>query len=315
MIILLLFSITIITLIAENNFYTKNTNYTEKKTFSNEDILENSALENEKKSSEQEKTRTYPKNSDKTNEFLKSADDLEKKSPEPSEEELNKIINERKEQVKNNSKSIEDNSIQEIPEIISLTLAQIISENKLDNKNFSLETYEEKTWSSTALGCPKNGMMYAQVITEGYILRVLNHGEIEQYNADTNGNFINCSEINKSNLGSDFNFVKKYNLFETEKISLYINNNNNLVSSIEDKEEISIIIDRLDIEIEVETTDKCEANYKLVFEKKSPNTEMFVYCQNNPYYVEIEQSISAGKSILGIVEKILTTMEFPGMPQ
>ena len=69
------------------------------------------------------------------------------------------------------------------------------------------------------------------------------------------------------------------------------------------------------IEIEVETSDKCEANYKLVFEKISSDIEMLVYCQNNPYYVEVEQSLNAGKSILSVVEKILTNMEFPGMPQ
>ena len=42
---------------------------------------------------------------------------------------------------------------------------------------------------------------------------------------------------------------------------------------------------------------------------------MLVYCQNNPYYVEVEQSLNAGKSILSVVEKILTNMEFPGIPQ
>ena len=168
---------------------------------------------------------------------------------------------------------------------------------------------------STALGCPKNGMMYAQVITEGYILNVTNYGETEQYNTDSNGNYINCSEINQSNLNSDFNFVKKYNLEETEKITLFTNKNNKLVSSIENKEELISIIDSLNKEIEVKTSDKCEANYKLVFEKISSSIEMLVYCQNNPYYVEVEQSLNAGESILSVVEKILTNMEFPGMPQ
>ena len=102
---------------------------------------------------------------------------------------------------------------------------------------------------------------------------------------------------------------------ETEKITLFTNKNNKLVSSIENKEELLSIIDSLNIEIEVKTSDKCEANYKLVFEKISSDIEMLVYCQNNPYYVEVEQSLNAGKSILSVVEKILTNMEFPGMPQ
>ena len=312
---MLLFSTTIITLIIENNFYTKDNNHTNKSLISSTEIIEISNPEkNKEKVESPEKVELENKSSD-IEKISTTNEELEKKSSQISEEELKKIVNQRTEQVKNNSKSIEENVSEEIPEIISLVLAKIIADYKLDNQNFSLESYEEKTWSSTALGCPKNGMMYAQVITEGYILKVTNYGELEQYNTDSSGNYINCSEISQSNINSDFNFVKKYNLEETEKITLFTKKNNKLVSSIENKEELLSIIDSLNIEIEVETSDKCEANYKLVFEKISSDIEMLVYCQNNPYYVEVEQSLNAGKSILSVVEKILTNMEFPGMPQ
>jgi len=312
---LLLFSTTIITLIIENNFYTKDNNHTNKSLISSTEIIEISNPEkNKEKVESPEKVELENKSSD-IEKISTTNEELEKKSSQISEEELKKIVNQRTEQVKNNSKSIQENVSEEIPEIISLVLAKIIADYKLDNQNFSLESYEEKTWSSTALGCPKNGMMYAQVITEGYILKVTNYGELEQYNTDSSGNYINCSEISQSNINSDFNFVKKYNLEETEKITLFTKKNNKLVSSIENKEELLSIIDSLNIEIEVETSDKCEANYKLVFEKISSDIEMLVYCQNNPYYVEVEQSLNAGKSILSVVEKILTNMEFPGMPQ
>ena len=312
---MLLFSTTIITLVIENNFYTKDNNHTNKSLISGTEIVEISNPEKNKEKVESPE-KVEPENKSPDIEKISTTnEELEKKSSQISEKELIKIINERTEQVKNNSKSIEENVSEEVPEIVSLVLAKIISDYKLDNQNFSLESYEEKTWGSTALGCPKNGMTYAQVITEGYILNVTNYGETEQYNADSNGNYINCSEINQSNLNSDFNFVKKYNLEKTEKITLFTNKNNKLVSSIENKEELLSIIDSLNIEIEVKTSDKCEANYKLVFEKISSDIEMLVYCQNNPYYVEVEQSLNAGKSILSVVEKILTNMEFPGMPQ
>jgi len=312
---LLLFSTTIITLIIENNFYTKDNNHTNKSLISSTEIIEISNPEKNKEKVESPKKLELENKSSDIEKISTTNEELEKKSSQISEEELKKIVNQRTEQVKNNSKSIQENVSEEIPEIISLVLAKIIADYKLDNQNFSLESYEEKTWSSTALGCPKNGMMYAQVITEGYILKVTNYGELEQYNTDSSGNYINCSEISQSNINSDFNFVKKYNLEETKKITLFTKKNNKLVSSIENKEELLSIIDSLNIEIEVETSDKCEANYKLVFEKISSDIEMLVYCQNNPYYVEVEQSLNAGKSILSVVEKILTNMEFPGMPQ
>jgi len=312
---LLLFSTTIISLIIENNFYTKDNDDTNKSLISSTEIIEISNPEKNKEKVESPKKVELENKSSDIEKISTTNEELEKKSSQISEEELKKIVNQRTEQVKNNSKSIQENVSEEIPEIISLVLAKIIADYKLDNQNFSLESYEEKTWSSTALGCPKNGMMYAQVITEGYILKVTNYGELEQYNTDSSGNYINCSEISQSNINSDFNFVKKYNLEETKKITLFTKKNNKLVSSIENKEELLSIIDSLNIEIEVETSDKCEANYKLVFEKISSDIEMLVYCQNNPYYVEVEQSLNAGKSILSVVEKILTNMEFPGMPQ
>ena len=312
---MLLFSTTIISLIIENNFYTKDNNDSNKSLISSTEIIEISNPEKNKEKVESPKKVELENKSSDIEKISTTNEELEKKSSQISEEELKKIVNQRTEQVKNNSKSIQENVSEEIPEIISLVLAKIIADYKLDNQNFSLESYEEKTWSSTALGCPKNGMMYAQVITEGYILKVTNYGELEQYNTDSSGNYINCSEISQSNINSDFNFVKKYNLEETKKITLFTKKNNKLVSSIENKEELLSIIDSLNIEIEVETSDKCEANYKLVFEKISSDIEMLVYCQNNPYYVEVEQSLNAGKSILSVVEKILTNMEFPGMPQ
>ena len=253
---MLLFSTTIISLIIENNFYTKDNDDTNKSLISSTEIIEISNPEkNKEKVESPEKVELENKSSD-IEKISTTNEESEKKSSQISEEELKKIVNQRTEQVKNNSKSIEENVSEEIPEIISLVLAKIISDYKLDNQNFSLESYEEKTWGSTALGCPKNGMMYAQVITEGYILKVTNYGELEQYNTDISGNYINCSEISQSNINSDFNFVKKYNLEETEKITLFTNKNNKLVSSIENKEELVSIIDSLNIEIEVETSYK-----------------------------------------------------------
>ena len=197
---MLLFSTTIISLIIENNFYTKDNDDTNKSLISSTEIIEISNPEkNKEKVESPEKVELENKSSD-IEKISTTNEELEKKSSQISEKELKKIVNQRTEQVKNNSKSIEENVSEEIPEIISLVLAKIISDYKLDNQNFSLESYEEKTWGSTALGCPKNGMMYAQVITEGYILKVTNYGELEQYNTDSSGNYINCSEISQSNI-------------------------------------------------------------------------------------------------------------------
>ena len=107
-------------------------------------------------------------------------------------------------QEKENSKPVSDNKTKEIHKTIALIIAQIISDKKIDSQKILLQSYEEKTWGSTALGCPKNGMMYAQVETDGYSLTVSNDGKTEKYHSDKSGNYINCTEIKESNLKSDF---------------------------------------------------------------------------------------------------------------
>ena len=107
-------------------------------------------------------------------------------------------------QEKENSKPVSDNKTKEIPKTIALIISQIISDKKINSQKFLLQSYEEKTWGSTALGCPKNGMMYAQVETDGYSLTVSNDGKTEKYHSDKSGNYINCTEIKESNLKSDF---------------------------------------------------------------------------------------------------------------
>ncbi len=40
----------------------------------------------------------------------------------------------------------------------------------MDEGDFKLESSEEVSWSDASLGCPKEGMGYAQVITPGFKL-------------------------------------------------------------------------------------------------------------------------------------------------
>jgi len=47
-------------------------------------------------------------------------------------------------------------------------------------------------WSNAALGCPKPGMMYAQVITPGYLVKAEVNGEIQQVHMNDRGHGIVC---------------------------------------------------------------------------------------------------------------------------
>ena len=99
---------------------------------------------------------------------------------------------------KENNKS--DKYLDKTPDIINVILAKIISDENIDNNNLILDSFEEVTWNSSALGCPVNGVFYAQVMTDGYKLNLLKNNEIEEYHSDLRSNYINCTKIRKSNI-------------------------------------------------------------------------------------------------------------------
>ena len=51
---------------------------------------------------------------------------------------------------------------------------------------------EPRDWPDSSLGCPQPDMLYAQVITPGYLIMVEVAGEEIEYHADERGNVIRC---------------------------------------------------------------------------------------------------------------------------
>lgn len=67
-------------------------------------------------------------------------------------------------------------------------------------EDISLVSVEETQWNDSSLGCPKEGMFYAQVITPGYkIILSYNHPLAEfqktyTYHTDMKGNYVSCDK-------------------------------------------------------------------------------------------------------------------------
>jgi len=56
----------------------------------------------------------------------------------------------------------------------------------------SLVKAEEVTWPDASLGCPQEGMMYAQVETDGFIVGLEANDNLFEYHTDTRGNVVLC---------------------------------------------------------------------------------------------------------------------------
>jgi len=122
----------------------------------------------------------------------------------------------------------------EIPEIIALVMSQIISSKNILSSEIDFIKFEEKVWNSSALGCPVEGMMYAQVQVKGYKIHYLINNSENIIHSDYDGRFINCTEIEQKNMTSNYNFSEIFNLQNTNLIilELAIEIVNSSVSSI-----------------------------------------------------------------------------------
>lgn len=81
-------------------------------------------------------------------------------------------------------------------ELIALVKEDLAEREGVDVDEIGHPSVEKKTWSDTSLGCPEEGMMYAEVLTPGYqiILSIGGPASIEQfdYRTDMMGNFKLC---------------------------------------------------------------------------------------------------------------------------
>ena len=202
----------------------------------------------------------------------------------------------------------------ETPVIIAMTMAKIMSEKNLLNSNFILNGYEEKNWETSSMGCPKNGLFYQSKQTSGYILESIINSEIIFYHMNNEGEYINCTEINLYNNQSNLNFVEKFKLNQTKAIVLSIREDNKTLAVIDEKEEVTKIINSLNVNILNEKVEDCEALYDLTFLKTKENIVLNVFCTSNRYYVYNNEPFYGAELFINVLEPILSNISFPGLP-
>ena len=58
-----------------------------------------------------------------------------------------------------------------------------------------LVSVEAVDWSDTSLGCPQPGMMYAQVITPGFLIELEAMGQTYEYHTDEDSSAVLCQKV------------------------------------------------------------------------------------------------------------------------
>lgn len=57
-----------------------------------------------------------------------------------------------------------------------------------------VEQVEAHQWGDSSLGCPRPGLQYSQVVTDGYLIVVSAGGKTLEYHSDARGRVVLCQE-------------------------------------------------------------------------------------------------------------------------
>jgi hypothetical protein len=58
-----------------------------------------------------------------------------------------------------------------------------------------VQQVEDRQWPDSSLGCPRQGVMYSQVVTPGYLVVIAAAGKQLEYHADSRGGIVFCKEL------------------------------------------------------------------------------------------------------------------------
>jgi hypothetical protein len=97
----------------------------------------------------------------------------------------------------NNPSMGENRDLQPVPgsdEALAAAIADLAQQTGLPEDQIAPVSIEAAEWPDASLGCPEEGMMYAQVITPGFRIVLEAQGQQYEYHTDQNGNVVLCEQ-------------------------------------------------------------------------------------------------------------------------
>ncbi len=77
---------------------------------------------------------------------------------------------------------------------VELAKADLADRKGIDKEQITVVSVKAMDWPDASLGCPQEGMMYAQVITPGYMIVLSHEGETYQYHSDRGVRVVYCEQ-------------------------------------------------------------------------------------------------------------------------
>jgi hypothetical protein len=78
--------------------------------------------------------------------------------------------------------------------VVAAALREAAARLGVSQTDLKVDQLEERQWPDTSLGCPRQGVLYAQVLTPGFLIVISGAGQQLEYHADERGRVVLCSE-------------------------------------------------------------------------------------------------------------------------
>ena len=82
--------------------------------------------------------------------------------------------------------------VEVLPQPVLLAVEAAALEAGIDQGDVQILSFTQREWPSTALGCPKPGFSYAQVVTPGYEILLRADGKEYEYHSNLTSNVVVC---------------------------------------------------------------------------------------------------------------------------
>lgn len=73
---------------------------------------------------------------------------------------------------------------------VDAAIADLLQTNGIAANQIAVTAVEARQWSDSSLGCPKEGFMYAQVITPGFLIVLAAQGQTFEYHTNQDGSSV-----------------------------------------------------------------------------------------------------------------------------
>ncbi|NJN97125.1 MAG: hypothetical protein HC875_25045 [Anaerolineales bacterium] len=77
---------------------------------------------------------------------------------------------------------------------LAAAIADLTKQSGVPSDQITVVSVEPMEWPDASLGCPQEGMMYAQVITPGYLIVLEAQGQQYEYHTDQGTNVVLCQK-------------------------------------------------------------------------------------------------------------------------